>query len=832
MRTLHAFVLTLLFTSAAFAQDGFDLFKLSDQGGSEESVQATVQSALLPGEKEGVVTLAIKVTIPDGANIYSQTTKGAKPTKITVNAKGWTPLDDKFQPDHPAKKAFDEVLQAEVEKFVKEVTFERRYLAPSSVNPEEAQLTGKIDFLICKDLCLPQSEEFTAKYDPDGLLLASAPATSVSESPASEKPKNVGMDIFSAGADDQPSLTAPVIDVPTLTGNDSQVAAGDDLKFAYKMTPTREKRGQAMPDPVTLQFELKREGDEATLAITMKLDEKWNTYALKPASENQLERPTVLKVDATGMTSTSEFDSVPAPKIHESKLGDEVMKSAYHDKQVTWKKSFHIDDANNFGLTGSIVYQLCEKDAQCIRPNQVEFSLGASQNPEHVKGAETPGSLYVDAAALDKPTPPEGQLASSESDFEISAAAEVTSLNAALLSAFFAGLIMNVMPCVLPVLAIKILGFVQQAGESRGKVIALNLTYTAGVMAVFMFLALTSVIIGNSLSDIFQNTAFMVSMTVVVFAMGLSLFGVFDLPVPILPSANHHSEGYMGAFNTGIIATILGTPCIAPFVVPFWAYTLKQSTPTVFLIFAAMGVGMASPYLLTGFIPGLVNWLPKPGLWMVKFKHFTGFVMMGTVIWLIYGLPRHEAQMPTLVLLLAVGLFLWMISNLSDHSTPTGVKWRNHAISTATVLPVLLFGLWWLNYEDKIEWKPFSEQQMVALREDETPMLIDFTASWCAICKVNEVTALNTDRTAEFVSQHGFVTMVADFSDEDPEIKKWLNVFKQESVPLTVIIPGDKSKEVIPLRGRFTQAELLTKLQEAVGSPTQTAQVSTSTATH
>jgi len=182
--------------------------------------------------------------------------------------------------------------------------------------------------------------------------------------------------------------------------------------------------------------------------------------------------------------------------------------------------------------------------------------------------------------------------------------------------------------------------------------------------------------------------------------------------------------------------------------------------------------------------------------------------------------------------LLAVGLFLWMISNLSDHSTPTNVKWRNHAISTATVLPVLLFGLWWLNYEDKIEWKPFSEQQMVALREEETPMLIDFTASWCAICKVNEVTALNTDRTAEFVSQHGFVTMVADFSDEDPEIKKWLNVFKQESVPLTVIIPGDRSKEVIPLRGRFTESELLNKLQEAVGHSAQTAQIPASTVIH
>lgn len=781
MRLTASVLVWLALALSAQAQDlKSDLFRIGDDTGPRQGLHAEVDAALLPTDRPDVVTLAVKVTLPEGVNTYSQDPGFSKPTKITLaELNGWTPLDEAFTPIPPPKVGFDEVFQQELAKFFNEVTFTRRYLAPEGTDPREGVLSGKIELLLCdQNNCVPRTESFTARDNPDFAVTVAEAA----EEPAADPGTEPGLD------------------------------------HAYAIVPNRMQRGEAVSDPLRMQFELHpadaAPGQTVTLAITVDLDENWTTYGIEPAEELQPERPTVIRFETVNLTPRGEIVSVPEPKRKPTDFGDEVLHSNVHEGRVTWRQEFEVEADGPFGLEGNVTYQICEKGKSCLAPNRVPFSLGASQREEHIAEAMPVTESFVTA-------PVSPGIDEEETLFAVELGAAPSSLWMALVSAFLAGLIMNVMPCVLPVLAIKILSLVQQAGESRARILSLNLVYTLGVMSVFFVVAVISWVLGQSLGAVFQNLAFMTVMACVIFLMGLSLFGVFELPVPgIIPSAHEHQEGYLGAFNTGIIATILGIPCIAPFVVGFFTWTLTQPAPVVFTVFGMMGIGMASPYLTAGIFPALVNWLPKPGMWMVQFKQFTGFVMLGTVIWLLYVIAGISETwlIPTLIIMLALGMCAWMMANLAPPTAPAPRRWQGYAVSVMVSAPVFLFGLWMGSEDDaKLPWQPFSEERLVALREEGQPVLIDFTADWCVICKINESAALNTEKTAAFVRRHNITPLMADFTREDEEIRKWLNRFGQDSVPLTIIIPPGQESEIIALRGQYTQGILLSRLEEAFG---------------
>jgi thiol:disulfide interchange protein len=281
--------------------------------------------------------------------------------------------------------------------------------------------------------------------------------------------------------------------------------------------------------------------------------------------------------------------------------------------------------------------------------------------------------------------------------------------------------------------------------------------------------------------------------------------------------------------------------------VPVFGFTLKQSTPVIYLIFGTMGLGMASPYLVAGLFPAIVNWLPRPGMWMVRFKQFSGFVLMGTVIWLLSTIDP-AMQIPTLILLLGAGLGLWMIGNLYDSASPRAAKWKVRAATLVLSLPIFAYGIHLLDRAkpigkeavvletlsspdlvegrpDEMPWSPFSEERMIALRKSGQPMLIDFTADWCGICKWNEKWALNTTPVVSYIRKHNITPLLADYTRENEEIRKWLNHFQQDSVPLTVVIPPGTSK-IIALRGQYSQHQLLESLKAALGEapvPTENA---------
>lgn len=768
--------------------------------------ETEVTTALIAGKEPGVITLQIRIDLPKGVNTYSMNPDLPKPTRVKVSLPdGWTELDKQFSTDPAPKKEFDEAFGKELEKFYDSVIYSRRYALPRNTDPRQARLAGEISFLICNNsLCTPKNLEFQASF--------------------SEKSLKRDQTAGAAAVPESSPATLVVADIPAPPGAKSLSAP---LAFGYQMTPQRKGRNGDIPDPVKLQFELTPQkaapGETVTLAITMSLDDKYTTYGLKPADDTQPELPTVITIKPSHLEEADEFVAVPKPEIHVSGEGTEVMRSNAHHHQVTWLKKFKVTDAAPYGLTGTVRYQICETGQSCRPPLSVAFSLGAGQRTEDITTARPIEKSFADAdtAKISATTTLGDPLG-----LNINSTGSDLSFAGAFLTAFLAGLIMNVLPCVLPVLAIKILSLVQQAGESRGRIIALNLSYTAGVMAVFLGFAIISWGLGSSFSSVFQNETFMIAMACVVFLMGLSLFGVFELPVPgIIPSAGHHQEGYMGAFNTGILATLLGTPCIGPFIAPVFTWTLSQPPSIVFSIFGMMGLGMASPFLLTGIVPSLVNWLPRPGDWMVKFKQFTGFVLMGTVIWLLLSIEMVW-RVPVLVLLLSLAMLVWVNENLAFNHDPAWKKWRAHLIALTTAAPIFAVGIWMLQefkpigqtevQISKMPWQEFSEEQLVKLRTEGRPMLIDFTANWCVICKINEKIALDRDETVKFIESNGFVPLLADFTRENPEILKWLREFGQESVPLTIIVPPGQGSEIIALRGQYTQRTLLKKLKEAI----------------
>ena len=190
--------------------------------------------------------------------------------------------------------------------------------------------------------------------------------------------------------------------------------------------------------------------------------------------------------------------------------------------------------------------------------------------------------------------------------------------------AFLGGLILNLMPCVLPVIGLKVLSFAEQGGESRLKVFGLNLAYSIGLISVFLVLASLAVFADFGWGEQFTNSTFQVSMVILVFAMALSFLGVWEIPIPGFAGTGkandlQDKEGFSGAFFKGIFTTILATPCSGPFLGTAFGYTLTLPPAMVFLFFFTAGLGMAMPYLLIGIFPSLVKWLPKPGLWMETF---------------------------------------------------------------------------------------------------------------------------------------------------------------------------------------------------------------------
>jgi suppressor for copper-sensitivity B len=418
-----------------------------------------------------------------------------------------------------------------------------------------------------------------------------------------------------------------------------------------------------------------------------------------------------------------------------------------------------------------------------------------------------------------------------------------------LLTAFIGGMILNVMPCVLPVIGLKVMSFVQQSGESRARALMLNVWYSAGIVAVFLALAGLAVSLQVGWGDQFGNSWFLITLTAVVFAMALSMIGMWEIPIPGFVSSGvvmdaAHREGATAAFLKGVLTTILATPCTGPYMVSGVAWAVEQPPMVTFAVFGALGLGMASPYLLIGAFPNLIRFLPKPGVWMETFKKAMGMVLLATVVWLMSTLD-FPLLVPTFALLVGITAACWWIDRTPAYQ-PLGERVRSWAegLTLTAVTAAASFGLLYPNvtlprYEAQLKsyaqsnpptakaepWQEFTLGKLSDLTlNDRRTVLVDFTADWCVSCKVFESTVLKTDEVLKALGDADVVTMTADYTKKPTWMRETIRALGGIGVPVVAIFPADRPYHPIVFTGGYTKGGLLDAIADATrGSGTMTA---------
>ena len=410
-------------------------------------------------------------------------------------------------------------------------------------------------------------------------------------------------------------------------------------------------------------------------------------------------------------------------------------------------------------------------------------------------------------------------------------AAPASSLPATLALALLGGLILNLMPCVFPVLGIKIVGFVNQSGHQRAKVVGHGLVFTLGVLLSFWTLAGVLAVLragGDQLGGgvQLQSPVFVYVLAVLLLVFGLNLSGLFEfgLGATAVGSDLQQKSGYSGPFFTGVLATVVATPCSAPFLAPALGAALAVSTVESFAIFTAIAAGLSAPYLLLSIFPGAVKILPRPGAWMETFKQFMAFPLYGTVgylLWVLAAQTSDDGFLYALLSLVLVALAVWIYGRW----TAPGAKPGRVRFGVTGLVVVGAAGLWlgWPrpvaagpsaagDGPPAVVWEPWSPEAVERLRTEGRPIYVDFTARWCATCQTNKKLVFGSDAVLRTFAAKKIATLRADWTNRDPRITAELARFGRSAVPFNLVyLPGQPEPRILP--------ELLTAgtVLEAVG---------------
>jgi thiol:disulfide interchange protein len=405
-----------------------------------------------------------------------------------------------------------------------------------------------------------------------------------------------------------------------------------------------------------------------------------------------------------------------------------------------------------------------------------------------------------------------------------------------LLFGFLGGLILNLMPCVLPVISLKIFGFIQQAGQSRQKILRSGIAFSLGIFAWFVALGLLLIALKGAGRDVtwggfqFTNAYFVLALSVIVLVFALNLFGVFEISLPqtmtrgLLLTTERKDD--LGSFFQGVFATVLATPCTAPFLGTALGFAFSQSPAIILAMFVAIAAGMSAPYLLLSAQPAWLRFLPKPGSWMMHVKQFMGFLLLATLLFLLYVLGAQrglEGAIWASCFLLVISVACW-IKGAFVVPTASAAK-RSSAVVLMLVL-VLASGIYFIG--DKFnsasvaaansglrgDWQAFAPDRLQAELEQGHPVFVDFTAAWCLTCKFNEANVLESQEVRQAFQRRGVVKLRADWTNGDPLITKLLQQFGRPGVPLYVLYPG-KNEEPIVFPEVLTKSMVLEKLESA-----------------
>jgi len=447
---------------------------------------------------------------------------------------------------------------------------------------------------------------------------------------------------------------------------------------------------------------------------------------------------------------------------------------------------------------------------------------------------DDPGQAVTNPTAFATPSTVSGRQAAAA----VSSAPPVSDLShlLALIFAFIGGLILNLMPCVFPVLGIKVMSFVQNAHEDKSILKKQGLTFLGGVLVSFWVLAGLLLALragGQALGWGFQlqSPLFVSALAILFTLMALNLFGVFEIGLGLQSAAgNVNGKGVYGeAFFSGVLATVVATPCTAPFMGAALGFTLSQPAPVALLVFTALALGMAAPVTLLSLFPAGLKWLPKPGAWMATFKQFMAFPLLATVVWLVWVLGTQQGNTGVMQLLgglvlVAMGAWaygrwgmlgskLGMAASVALLAGGIAFAWPGPPVQDAPATGVARPG--------ELPWQPWSQDALAKLRGEGKTVFVDFTASWCITCQVNKRVALHDAAVVKRFETQGVVPLKADWTRQDPAITAALAEFGRNAVPLYVLYgPNGAAPVVLPevLSPGLVLAEL-----DKLGAPPKTA---------
>ncbi len=617
----------------------------------------------------------------------------------------------------------------------------------------------------------------------------------------------------------------------------SDDAGGIDLIIAKRAMPLQAGKAKNISVKTSVSKETVEVGDSFELILDVSLQKGHHAQSNKPLSEFFV--PTKVFIRKT--PGLSYGDPVwPEAHIRRDRM---LGKLSEFTGDFTVRVPVKVEAAEGAGkpvISGLLSYQICTDAGRCNPPEAMEWAVNGAavkplpmaatpkptvESPKPVSDPtinQTPEPENTSTSAGDEKAKAGGQKVQSEQDKGLVGR---LGLLGAIIAGILGGLILNIMPCVLPVISIKILSFVQQADENPRRVLHLGIAFSLGIIVSFWVLA--AGIIGLSgASDtsrgwgaFFQEPAFLIGMSALMFVFALSLFGVFEIVLPGKATGKlaeaTEKEGLHGAFMKGVLATLLATPCTAPMLGPAIAFALTSSKLNVAVVFTAVGLGMALPYLILTARPAWMKYLPKPGGWMVNFRQFMGFLLMGTVMWLLWtfaGLQKGDGVIWVVCFLLFLGLACWIYGKITPLWSLKG-KTFGVLLSLGTVV----LG-YWLCFAAKFAGIPWIEYQKGYAEELSTKgytVYVDYTARWCLTCQTNKGVVLNRYPVRTRFERDGIIAIKADYTDYDPVMGADLRKFGRDAVPLNVVYPANRPDEPIILPVILTKGIVFDALDQA-----------------
>lgn len=714
--------------------------------------------------------ISITADIAPGWHLYSTTQPEGGPmaTKLKLLSESVN-LTGPFIPDHAPDIGSDKAWpKLPIEEHHDVVTWTAPFTVAKELKPEQDTLQVSLDGQVCMTggSCVPVSEKLTANF----------------KGRYGETPRS-----------------------------DSLRITGTQATWTASIAPAQVKPG-----------------DLAVISLTADTDEGYHIY---PFVEEDTDYRTVIVATSKAGLRFGKPQTKAATEV-DDRLDTPI---TFHSGDVTWRIPIRVPpsaEAGEYPLELQVGFMTCN-DRSCSARSGLSVAgkltvTSAPSTPDVALPLTFAPIDYVEV--VDRPSLVDW-IDQSSSGASLSDRASGAGLDIwMVLAALAGGFILNFMPCVLPVVGLKLMSFVTQAGSSRSKVISLNISFVLGILAVMLVLALANVfakLAGEAFGwgQQFTRLEFQVPMAMLIFAMALSFLGVWEIPIPGFATSNKsgklmEQEGLLGAFFKGILTTLLATPCSGPFLGTLFGLTLTLSVTSIILLYLLVGVGLGLPYIALCFYPGVIKLLPKPGAWMDTLKQVLAFPLLLTVVYFL-TMIAPDYRIATLTLLIVVWFACWLIGRVPAYAEAYRIRSVWIAGTALTIVAAIGAFTYLGPVKHHLPWIPYNEGTLATHRAAGKTVMIEFTARWCATCQVNMLLAIDRPKVARLVDENGVVPLLADFSEGSPEIQNKLVELDSLSIPLLAIYPADPSAPPIILRDTITESQLIEALKEAGPSQTQ-----------